>query len=113
MGAHYNGFNNDRAVIPAFVTEGIHPRVLAVSNTLGNPWHGRAANARNGKNQALDAWNDSADAEDQDLAEDIWWDQANGGTGAGYNINGILPVHPAPLVGMQSWYDTVCSIRKV
>ena len=91
----------------------MHPRVLAVSNTLGNPWHGRAANARNGKKQALDAWNDSADAEDQDLAEDIWWDQANGGTGAGYNVNGILPVHPAPLVEMQSWYDTVCSIRKV
>ena len=61
-----------KAVIPAFVTEGIHPRVLAVSNTLGNPWHGRAANARNGKKQALDAWNDLADAEDQVLAEDIW-----------------------------------------
>ena len=35
-----------KALIPAFVTEGIHPRVLAVSNTLGNPWHGRAANSR-------------------------------------------------------------------
>ena len=59
-------------MIPAVVTEGMHPRVLAVSNTLGNLWHGRTANARNGKKQALDAWNDSADAEDQDLVEDIW-----------------------------------------
>jgi cytochrome c peroxidase len=38
-----------RALIPAYVTEGIHPTVLAVSNTLGNLWHGRAATATNGK----------------------------------------------------------------
>ena len=101
------------AVIPAFVTEGIHPRVLAVSNTLGNPWHGRAANARNGAKQALNAWDDSVIAEDQDLVDDIWWDERKGGTGAGYNVNAILPIQPAPLVGMQGWYDTVCSIRRV
>lgn len=87
--------------------------MLAVSNTLGNPWHGRAANARSGKPQALDAFRSGPEDEDQDLVEDIWWDERNGGTGAGYNINAILPVHPAPLVGMQSWYDTVCSIRRV
>jgi anaerobic selenocysteine-containing dehydrogenase len=102
-----------RAVIPAFVTEGIHPRVLAVSNTLGNPWHGRAANARGGRKQVLDAWDDKVIAEDQDLTGDIWWDERKGGTGAGYNINAILPIQPSPLVGMQGWYDTVCSIRKV
>jgi thiosulfate reductase/polysulfide reductase chain A len=101
-----------RAVIPAFVTEGIHPRVLAVSNTLGNPWHGRAANARGGKKPALAAWHDRLDDEDQDLVDDLWWDERKGGTGAGYNINAILPIQPAPLVGMQGWYDTVCSIRK-
>ncbi len=38
---------------------------------------------------------------------------SGGGTGAGYNVNGILPIQPAPLVGMQGWYDTVCSIRRV
>jgi thiosulfate reductase / polysulfide reductase chain A len=51
--------------------------------------------------------------EDMDLTEDLWWDKANGGTGAGYNINAILPIQPAPLVGMQGWYDTVCTLRKV
>ena len=50
---------------------------------------------------------------DQDLDEDIWWDPRNGGVGAGYNINAILPIQSAPLVGMQGWYDTVCSIRAV
>ena len=102
-----------RAVIPVWVTEGIHPRVLAVSNTLGNLFHGRAATASNGARQDLPAWNDSLVAEDQDLSEDIWWDPRRGGTGSGYNINAILPIQPAPLVGMQAWYDTVCTIRKV
>ena len=101
------------AVIPVWVTEGIHPRVLAVSNTLGNLFHGRAATATNGAKQDLPAWNDSLVSEDQDLSEDIWWDPRLGGTGSGYNINAILPIQPAPLVGMQGWYDTVCTIRKV
>jgi thiosulfate reductase / polysulfide reductase chain A len=102
-----------KAEITVWVTEGIHPRVLAVSNTLGNYMHGRAATAKNGKRAKEPAWQNTLDTEDQDLAEDIWWDPKRGGTGAGYNINAILPIQPAPLVGMQGWYDTVCTIRKV
>ena len=105
-----------KALIPAYVTEGIHPRVLAISNTLGNVWHGRAANANTtrGRKQAIPAaWDERINAEDQDLSEDIWWDQRKGGTGAGYNVNAILPIQPAPLVGMQGWYDTICTVRKV
>ncbi len=95
-----------RALIPAFVTEGMHPRVLGVSNTLGNPWHGRAANAKGGRKPALAGYDSRLEDEDQDLVDDLWWDERKGGTGAGYNVNGILPVQPAPLVGMQGWYDT-------
>ncbi len=102
-----------KALVPAWVTEGIHPRVLAVSNTLGNSFHGRAATARNGKKQALAAFDKNVIDDDADLDEDIWWDPARGGTGAGYNINAILPIQPAPLVGMQGWYDTICTVRKV
>ena len=104
-----------KAVIPAWVTEGIHPRVLAVSNTLGNLFHGRAATAKKGTKhkEALAAFDNTLIDEDMDLTEDLWWDPANGGTGAGYNINAILPIQPAPLVGMQGWYDTVCTVRRV
>ena len=102
------------AVITAYVTEGIHPRVLAVSNSLGNLWHGRAANAGKANRNSPTVGLDQADSlADQDLDEDIWWDPRNGGVGAGYNINSILPIQSAPLVGMQGWYDTVCSIRAV
>jgi thiosulfate reductase / polysulfide reductase chain A len=102
-----------KALVPAWVTEGIHPRVLAVSNTLGNSLHGRVATARNGKKQALAAYDKTVIDDDADLDDDIWWDPARGGTGAGYNINAILPIQPAPLVGMQGWYDTICTVRKV
>ncbi len=102
-----------RALIPAYVTEGIHPRVLAVSNTLGNAFHGRAATAKNGAKQAIPAFDARVNDDDADLDETIWWDQARGGTGAGYNVNAILPIQSAPLVGMQGWFDTVCTIRKV
>lgn len=102
-----------KALVPAWVTEGIHPRVLAVSNTLGNSFHGRAATGRNGRKQALAAYDKNVIDDDADLDNDIWWDPARGGTGAGYNINAILPIQPAPLVGMQGWYDTICTVRKV
>ncbi len=100
------------ARVPAYVTEGIHPKVVAVSNTMGNIFHGRAATASKGKRQALPAFDGHVIADDADLDEDIWWDVRNGGTGAGYNINAILPIYTAPLVGMQGWYDTVCTVRR-
>jgi thiosulfate reductase / polysulfide reductase chain A len=99
--------------ITVYVTEGIHPRTVAVSNTLGNIFHGRAATAECGPRKNSPGMDNSRDQEDQDLADDIWWDRRRGGTGSGYNINAILPIQPAPLVGMQSWYDTVCTVRKV
>jgi anaerobic selenocysteine-containing dehydrogenase len=101
-----------KAVITVYVTEGIHPRVLAVSNSLGNLWHGRAANASKGAlNTPSIGLDQSGLLADQDLDEDIWWDPRNGGVGAGYNVNAILPIQSAPLVGMQGWFDTVCSIK--
>ncbi len=35
------------------------------------------------------------------------------GKGVGFNINAILPIQPAPVTDRQSWYDTVCTLRKV
>jgi thiosulfate reductase / polysulfide reductase chain A len=111
-----------RAVVPVYVTEGIHPRVIAMSNSLGNFVHGRAGNAKRGPRQDFPGFDDAVIAEDQDLSEDLWWGEGQGlwsrltgagnGLGAGYNINAILPIYPAPLVGMQGWYDTVCRVRR-
>ncbi len=101
------------ARLRAFVTEGIHPRVLAVSNSLGHLFGGRAAIAERGPRHKGPAYDPNVIAEDSDLAETLWWDKRSGGKGAGFNINAILPIQPAPVTGMQSWYDTVCAVRKV
>jgi thiosulfate reductase / polysulfide reductase chain A len=102
-----------KARITVWVTEGIHPRTVAVSNTLGNVFHGRAATAKRGRRGTSAGWDNTIETEDQDLVDDLWWDPRRGGTGSGYNINGILPIQTAPLVGMQGWFDTVCTVRKV
>jgi thiosulfate reductase / polysulfide reductase chain A len=110
---HNSGEVIGRARITVHVTEGIHPRTVAVSNTLGNVFHGRAATAQGTRRRASAGWDSRIETEDQDLVDDVWWDARNGGTGAGYNINAILPIQSAPLVGMQGWYDTVCTLRRV
>lgn len=28
----------------------------------------------------------------------------------GYNINATLLIYPSPLVGMQGWYDNICTV---
>lgn len=80
---------------------------------VGNFFHGRAATAQRGRRGTSAGWENKIETEDQDLVDDIWWDKRKGGTGAGYNINAILPIQSAPLVGMQGWYDTVCTLRKL
>jgi thiosulfate reductase / polysulfide reductase chain A len=110
-----------RARIRVFVTEGIHPKVLAVSNSLGWKFGGRSTQGRNGRRDDALARSGQAGVRPalaaapavDDLNNGVWWDERLGGRGNGVNINAILPVNPAPLVGMQAWFDTVCSVRKV
>lgn len=108
-----------KAKVRVFVTDGIHPRVVAVSNSLGWEFGGRASEGRQGKRtaatsvgqrQAVKAM--GPEPKYDDLEHGLWWDERHGGRGNGVNINAILPINPSPLVGMQSWYDTVCSIKK-
>lgn len=104
-----------RAKVKVFVTEGIHPRVVAVSNSLGWEVGGRATEGRNGQRddtRVPRAGMGPVPSFD-DLTHGVWWDERQGGRGNGVNINEILPINPSPLVGMQSWYDTVCSLQKV
>lgn len=98
------------AQIKVFVTEGIHPRVIAVSNSVGHLFGGRAATGEEGPVEKHAGY---GNPEDDDLGYSLWWDEKKGGRGNGTNVNAILPINPAPLVGMQSWFDNVCRIRKV
>ena len=98
------------AEIKAFVTEGIHPRVVSVSNSVGHLFGGRAATSEAERRDGLPAY---GNPDDDAFEHDLWWSKKLGGRGNGTNINAILPINPSPLVGMQGWFDTVCTIRKV
>lgn len=100
-------------VVRVFVTQGIHPQVLALSNSLGQQHGGRAATATGGRRTDNPSYAPAGVADDPDLVHQLWWAKAAGGKGAGYNINRILPIQPSPLLGMQGWFDTVCTIRRV
>lgn len=118
---HGNGEKIGSALLTVFVTNGIHPRVVAVSNSVGYITGGRAAEGKRGQRSAMTAKGIAASVANaygpapvvDDLEYGLWWDKRNGGRGNGVNINALLPINPNPLVGMQSWFDTVCSIRKV
>ncbi|MFN3651884.1 MAG: molybdopterin-dependent oxidoreductase [Armatimonadota bacterium] len=99
--------------VQAFVTEGIHPRVLAVSNSLGFEHGGRAATAERGPRPEGPGYDPAVLPEDPDLSENLWWDRDHRGVGPGFNVNAVLPIQPSPVTGMQAWFDTVCTIRKV
>jgi len=101
------------ARLKVLVTQGIHPRVLAVSNSVGQLFGGRAAVAKCGARAEGPGFDPARLPDDDDLSANLWWDPAVGGAGAGFNINAILPIQPSPVTGMQSWFDTICSVRKV
>lgn len=96
--------------VKVVVTEGIHPDVIAISNSMGMNYGGRIAEGRNGKPAELPAF---AQAEDADMVNHIWWDKRRGGAGNGFNPNSLIPINPSPLVGNQSWNDTICDVVKV
>ena len=98
------------------VTEGIHPRVVAISASLGHSFGGRVAEGRKGPRAASPGYAavtpGALAREDRDIADNLWWSKDAGGRGNGFNLNAIIPIHPSPVTGMQSWFDTVCTIRK-
>ncbi|HKZ47015.1 MAG TPA: molybdopterin dinucleotide binding domain-containing protein, partial [Thermodesulfobacteriota bacterium] len=81
------------------VTEGIHPKVVAVSNTHGTKF-GRFATA----NKMSGAGQYGA-SDDPDI-KNIWW------KAEGVNPNPIIPAVADPIGGSATWYDTVVKVTK-
>lgn len=83
-------------ITPVFVTQGIHPRVVALSDSLGRWYYGRTPQGKPFRSQ---------DPETNLL----WW----GKQGAGVHPNPIIPVQQDPVGEGQGWMDTVIKIEKV
>ena len=83
-------------VTPVFVTQGIHPRVVALSDSLGRWSYGRTPQGKPFQSQ---------DPETHLL----WW----GKHGTGVHPNPIISPHQDPLGEGQGWMDTVIKVEKV
>lgn len=82
-------------VTTAWVTEGIHPDVVAVSDNCGHWGYGKTALAQR------------FDSDDQDTNL-LWW----GKEGNGVHPNSVIPLAFDPLGGGQGWMDAVVTVEK-
>ncbi len=77
------------------LTEGIHPRTIAISGQTGHWAMGSFAQAR--RSESVDP--------DSRL---IWWN----GHGNGVHPNAVIPVAPAKLSGAQAWHGIVVKVAR-
>ncbi|MCP4040595.1 MAG: molybdopterin-dependent oxidoreductase, partial [Gammaproteobacteria bacterium] len=87
-------------VTKAWMTQGIHPRVLGLSTSVGRSSYGRVALA----DPDAHATFSSKGQEDPDIDDNLWW--RDGGT----NPNDIIPIDIDPETGVQAWNDTVVTL---
>ena len=80
----------------AFITHGIHPKVIALSDNVGHWEYGRIAQGKRFK---------SRDPE----TNLIWW----GKTGNGTHPNLLIPIQGDSIGGGQGWMDTIVRLTKV
>lgn len=86
-------------VTKAYVTEGIHPKVISIATGFGHWEYGRLATLKLKDKPAFGG------AEDPDL-NNVWWDDK------GVHPNAIIPAVADPIGGSQGWYDTVVKVTK-
>lgn len=84
-------------VTKAYVTEGIHPKVISIATGFGHWEYGRLATLKLKDKPAFGG------TEDPDL-NNVWWDDK------GVHPNAIIPAVADPIGGSQGWYDTVVKV---
>ena len=111
-----------RLRLPIVLTRGVHPRAIAISNSLGHSEYTRVARAERdaevggqSAGMALDSMRDA------DWERNMWWQDDSGGdperwrtnTGNGWAQNHALPIAPDFISGQQAFNSTVVRVRKL
>ncbi|MHC4378717.1 MAG: hypothetical protein ACYS26_19115, partial [Planctomycetota bacterium] len=117
-----SGEIEDYLELPVVVTRGVHPRALAISNSLGHDQYTSVAQAKR-ESQAGEAaaGMDPEGLRDEDWERNMWWEDRSGGdrkkwvrnTGPGWAQNHVLPIAPDFISGQQAFNDTVVRITKL
>jgi len=108
--------------LPVVLTRGVHPKAIAISNSLGHFAYTSVAIGVSKRDLGSEsAGYESAPMRDADWERNMWWEDRSGGdprkwvrnTGNGWAQNHVLPIMPDPISGQQAFNDTVVRVRKV
>lgn len=109
--------------IPVWITPAVHPKALAISNSLGHWEYTNVARAERGNEGLGDRAEgmDAAGYRDPDWERNMWWqDDSNGdpkkwvkNRGNGWAQNTVLPIAADPISGQQAFHSTVVNVRKI
>lgn len=109
--------------IPVWITPAVHPKALAISNSLGHWEYTNVARAERGNDGLGDRAEgmDTNGYRDPDWERNMWWQDDSGGDpgkwvknrGNGWAQNAVLPIAADPISGQQAFHSTVVNVRKV
>jgi len=109
--------------LPVWITPGVHPRAIAISNSLGHWEYTNVARGVKGTAGVGEraAGMDMAGHRDPDWERNMWWEDKSGGDpkrwvknrGNGWAQNHVLPIMADNISGQQAFNDTVVTVRKV
>ncbi len=108
--------------LPIYVTKAVHPKAIAISNSLGHFAYTSVAQAKRRRDLGDEAEGYENQAmRDADWERNMWWEDRSGGdpekwvqnTGNGWAQNNVLPISPDPISGQQAFNSTVVRVTKV
>ncbi len=109
--------------LPVWITPGVHPKAIAISNSLGHWEYTNVARGIQGTRDVGEraAGMDMAGYRDPDWERNMWWEDRSGGDpkrwvknrGNGWAQNHVLPIMADPVSGQQAFNDTVVTVKKV
>ncbi|MFK7741512.1 MAG: molybdopterin-dependent oxidoreductase [Planctomycetota bacterium] len=108
--------------LPVYITKAVHPRAIAISNSLGHFAYTSVAQAKTKRDLDGEQPGYGEDRmRDPDWERNMWWEDKSGGdpakwqknTGNGWAQNQVLPLSPDPISGQQAFNSTVVRITKV
>jgi len=109
--------------LPVWITPAVHPKAIAISNSLGHWEYTSVAQAKKGNDDvgSAAAGMDLAGYRDPDWERNMWWEDTSDGEpgawtknrGNGWAQNQILPIAADPISGQQAFHDTVVTVKKV
>ena len=109
--------------IAVWVTPNVHPKVIAISNSLGHWEYTSVAQGRKGNKRLGDRTEgmDLVGYRDPDWERNMWWEDRSAGDprkwvknrGNGWAQNAVLPIAADPISGQQAFHDTVVTVKKI